>query len=127
MPRKPRTKQKPKHEEPQPVQATAIVPSIVDAGHERAGLRLVNRAIRSGWAIPEDLMEQLPKVIVGIVAKAKTDRERLRAAEVLVAMERDNMAALAAADRIERLDGGKPTELVELLPITLRVGGGSGV
>jgi hypothetical protein len=120
MPRKPRTKKAPPAD-PKPVTALAI-----EATHERAGLRLVSRAIRNRWNIPAELMDKLPSVVVGMVAKAKTDRERLRAVEVLVAMERDNMAALAAADRVERLDGGKPTELVELLPITLRVGGGSG-
>ncbi len=98
---------------------------IIEARHDRAGLRLIKRAIHNRWQIPEDLMSQLPRVVTGLVANARTDRERLRAVEVLVAMQRDNMAALQMADRIERLESGRPTEQIELAPITLRVGGGA--
>lgn len=98
--------------------------NLVERTHERAGLRLVRRAIHGRWAVPDELLESLPRVVTGMVANAKTDRERLRAVEVLVAMQRDNMAALQAADKIERLDDGNPTEVIQLAPITLRVGGG---
>mgnify|MGYP007046849936 CR=1 FL=1 len=97
--------------------------SIIERKHDRAGLRLIKRAIHNRWEIPETLMAQLPKVVTALVASARTDRERLRAVEVLVAMQRDNLAALAMADKIERLDSGTPTERIELAPITLRVGG----
>lgn len=100
--------------------------AIGDGKHDRAGLQLVRRAIHGGWQIPEELMNQLPRVVTGVIANARNDRERLRAVEVLVAMQRDNLAALVAADRIERLDDGGPTERIELAPITLRAGGGGG-
>lgn len=99
---------------------------LIEGRHDRAGLRLIKRAIYGRWDIPEELLDQLPRVVTGLVANARTDRERLRAVEVLVAMQRDNMAALQAADKVERLDEGSPTEVLELAPITLRVGGGSG-
>lgn len=99
---------------------------ILERKHDRAGLRLIKRAILGRWQIPDDLLEQLPRVVTGVVANARTDRERLRAVELIVAMQRDNMAALQMADRLERLDGGSPTELIELAPITLRVGGSGG-
>ena len=98
--------------------------NLLEPTHERAGLRLIQRAINGGWQIPEELMSQLPRVVTGMVANARNDRERLRAVEVLVSMQRDNTAALVAADKVERLDDGSPTEVIELAPITLRAGGG---
>lgn len=97
---------------------------LIEKRHERAGLRLVRRAIHGRWAVPDELLASLPRVVTGMVANARTDRERLRAVEVLVAMQRDNMAALQAADKIERLDDGSPTEVIQLAPITLRSYGG---
>jgi len=96
---------------------------IVEEKHERAGLRLIRRAIEGRWQVPDELLSSLPRVVVGMVANARTDRERLRAVEILVAMSRDNLAALQAADRLERLDEGQPTDNIQLNPITLRVGG----
>jgi len=99
---------------------------IIEKKHERAGARLIRRAIEGRWNIPDELMDQLPRVVTGLIANARSDRERLRAVEILVAMQRDNLSALQAADRIERLDEGKPTDSIQLLPITLKVGGSSG-
>ena len=96
---------------------------IIDPRHQRAGLRLVQRAIYNGWKIPDQIMEQMPKVVVQMVLNAKNDREKLRAIEVLVAMQRDNLAALQAADKIERLESGGATERIELGPISLRMNG----
>jgi hypothetical protein len=96
---------------------------VVERRHERAGARLIRRAIEGRWAIPDELLDSLPRVVAGLVANARTDRERLRAIELLVTMSRDNLAALQAADRLERLDDGLPTDNLQLGPISLRVGG----
>lgn len=99
---------------------------IIAPKQESAGMRLVARAIHGGWAIPAELMRTLPEEVRKIATDANYgERERLRAVELLASMERDNVAALVAADRIERLDGNRPTDLVRFEPITLRVGGGS--
>ena len=97
--------------------------TIVEDRHERAGLRLIRRAIEGRWQVPDELLASLPRVVVGMVANSRTDRERLRAVEILVAMNRDNLASLQTADRLERLDEGQPTDNIQLAPITLRVGG----
>ena len=91
--------------------------------HVRAGLLIIERAIRGGWAIPPHVMRTLPAVVTAIAESTESERERLRAVEVLLAMDRANSDALQAADRCERLDGGGVTERVELLPISLRPGG----
>jgi hypothetical protein len=88
---------------------------LVEEGHERAGLRLIRRAIHGRWDIPDVLLEQLPKHVTALLVGARNDREKLRAAEVLVSMNRDNIAALVHADKIERLDSGKATDRVETM------------
>lgn len=101
----------------------SFVPAEQSPRHVRAGLLLIERAIRGGWAIPPHVMRTLPAVVTAIAESTESERERLRAVEVLLAMDRANSDALQAADRCERLDGGGVTERVELLPISLRPGG----
>jgi len=106
----------------------ALARGVVEPGerHDRAGLVLVMRALREGWQIPPDVLSELPAVVVEMARNATSPRDRLRAIETLLAMQRANHDALVAADRCERLDGGGATERVELAPITLRPGGGGG-
>jgi len=111
---------------PWAAQVPQAAQQVVTPTHERAGLRLLARAIHGGWDLAPELLRDLPRVATHVVATARNDRERLRAIEVLVAMQRDNLAALQVADKVERLDGGQPTELVQLAPITLVAGGGAG-
>lgn len=100
------------------------LPSVLTDMNDRAGLVLIRRALREGWKIPPHLMATLPSVIEQMIANARHDRDRLRAVETILAMQRANMEALVHADRCERLDGGGATERVELAPITLKPGGG---
>lgn len=100
------------------------LPSVLTDMNDRAGLVLIRRALREGWKIPPHLMATLPSVIEQMIANARHDRDRLRAVETILAMQRANMDALVHADRCERLDGGGATERVELAPITLKPGGG---
>lgn len=97
--------------------------TTIDAVGHRAGLVLVRRALREGWQIPQHVLATLPEMVTRMATDAVTDRDRLRAVETLLAMQRANLDALVAADKCERLDGGGATERVELAPITLRPGG----
>jgi hypothetical protein len=51
-----------------------------------------------------------------LVDPAASPRDRLRAAEVLSAMARDQINAAIALDKIERLEGGDATERVVITP-----------
>lgn len=97
--------------------------SAIDAVGHRAGLLIVRRALREGWKIPPHVLATLPDLVTEMATNAASERDRLRAVETLLAMQRANLDALVAADRCERLDGGGATERVELAPITLRAGG----
>lgn len=90
-------------------------PQLLEDTHERAGLRLIRRAIHGRWDIPDVLLEQLPKHVTALLVNARNDREKLRAAEVIVSMNRDNISALVQADKIERLEAGLATDRVEVL------------
>jgi hypothetical protein len=101
--------------------AVTAVGGLLEQGHTRDGLRRIRQALAGGWEIPAELREQLPRVVVGMIRDARSDRDRLRAIEVLVAMQRDNVQAVALADRMDRLDNGEATERVELLPVRIGV------
>jgi hypothetical protein len=78
-------------------------------------------AVRNRWPIPEAMRKELPELASRIALNAESDRDRLRALELLAALDRDNIAALVALDRVERLDGGDVTDRIELLPISIGV------
>ena len=116
MPRKPR-KPKPQDAQPeptpQPVSPAADIPDRTAA----SALRLLQRAVREGWQIPEGVMKAAPNTATRIMLNENAPhRDRLRAAEVLAAMHRDKVNAAIALDKIERLEGGQATERMEISP-----------
>jgi hypothetical protein len=62
---------------------------LTDPAHTRGDLRQMESAIRKGWALSDKLLENLPKVLVEVVAKGSM-REKIAAARVLVAMKESN-------------------------------------
>ena len=92
-----------------------------DRGHDRETMRMLRQAVRNRWPIPPTMREAAPKIASRIAVEGATDRERLRAIEVLTAMDRDNINALAMLDKVERLDGGEATERIELAPVRIGV------
>lgn len=89
-----------------------------DRGHDRETLRMLIQAVRNRWVIPEGMRDAAPKIATRIAMSGATEREKLRAIELLAALDRDNIAALALLDKNERLDGGQATERIELRPVT---------
>jgi len=77
----------------------------------RDSLLMIRRAVENGWEIPDDWTKTLPKVMAQIVADPqRSDRVKISAMKVLVSMQGKNVDAALALDKIERLDGGEPTE-----------------
>jgi hypothetical protein len=107
----------------EPARETETTERAIDAVGHRAGLIIIQRALREGWAIPPHVLQSLPALVTEMATGAESDRDRLRAVETLLAMQRANLDSLVAADKCERLDGGGATERLELAPITLRPGG----
>ena len=86
--------------------------------HARETLVLLASAIRNGWQIPDAALRSAPNIVASMLING-TPREKLRAAEVLIRMRDSNIAALAVGDKIERLEGGSPTEIFTIHPIVL--------
>lgn len=62
-----------------------------DSGHSRADAKLISRAMRHKWKIPETLYETLPVDVQAIFDDTtEGSRERLRAAELLIKMHGQN-------------------------------------
>lgn len=87
---------------------------------ERGGkdsLRIILRAVREGWQIPEAMYDIAPRVAASMLAdKTLGARDRLRAIEILTAMARDKVSAAIALDKIQRLDGGEATDRIVVTP-----------
>lgn len=79
---------------------------------------MIRQAVTNNWEIPNEWKAVLPKICLKMVAdESRGDRERLRAIEILRAMNRDNLEAAQVLDKVERLDQGQATERIELGPI----------
>tara|TARA_R100000458_G_C8274885_1_gene249865 strand:+ start:686 stop:1036 length:351 start_codon:yes stop_codon:yes gene_type:complete len=84
----------------------------------RESLRMIKQAVTNGWDIPAEWKGALPGLCMTIAMdELRGDRERLRAVEILRAMQRDNLDAAQVLDKVERLDVGQATERIELGPI----------
>jgi hypothetical protein len=106
--------------EPQPDPQGDWGESIVRRDKPRGDLRMLEAAIRNGWAIPAIAYEALPKLVIDIALNAKGERERLAAVRALTTMHKDNVDTFSVADRAARLDDGLATERIELAPIRLQ-------
>jgi len=97
---------------------TAMMDAMQDgAGSVRSTMQLLAQAVKNRWVIPPEMRDAAGKLARHIAVHGKTDRDRLRAVELLAALDRDNIAALLALDKVERLEGGNATERIELAPI----------
>lgn len=63
--------------------------------------RLIERAIEHGWDIPEELRRRLPLEMAKIVLKSEDERQKIRAASVIVAMNGQNQRAQPAVRKHE--------------------------
>ena len=78
-----------------------------------ADLSLIHKAICGGWLIPQELMAELPEMALKIArATEEGTRERLRAMEILRAMQRDNVEAAVLLARFEADAGVTRTKIV---------------
>jgi len=106
----PRNKRKPKGDK---VGKHGTIP--IDASAEAsAALTILKRAVYNGWEIHPEIIESIPKLAALIIANGESDRDKLRAMEVLQRLVRDRWEAAIELDRIQRLERGEATERVEI-------------
>ena len=80
----------------------------------RQTMALVRTACLERWPVTAAMKAKAVEQVCEIAAKAEGDRERLRANEIITAMDRANIEALVALDKLERLDAGENTENITL-------------
>lgn len=79
-------------------------------------MALIRRAVRNRWIIPARVYEAAPAIVGRILVDPATDaREKIRAAQTLAMLDRNNADLLIEANRIERLNEGMSTENVALV------------
>lgn len=76
--------------------------SPMSAYQARQTLRLVARAARLGWNVPEETREEAPKLAWSLAQGADDDRTKINALRTLVAMEAQNVALAIEEDRATR-------------------------
>ena len=85
---------------------------LIDPHHQRESMRIITMAVNKGWNIPEQWMDKLPAIAAKIATGSGSDRDRLRALEVLKSMAKDRFDAACELNKIERLDKHQPTEII---------------
>ena len=75
------------------------------------GMRLIRRAVLNGWKIPERAKEVLPAMVLEIAESSPSQRDRIRAVELLNSLEKSNVEASEKLDKMERLESGQPTDI----------------
>ena len=83
------------------------------AKRKMADARLAGRASKERWPIPAAAKAQLAQMVVDLAHRPGLDpRDRLRAAQVAVTMEGQNLQDQQDREKNLRLDEGRPTERI---------------
>ena len=109
----------PKPENPEGGQGGAL---LADEKRVRGDRKLLGRAIRAGWNIPEAMKDKAVRVVDSLLesdhAKLQTEGVKL-----LTVMNAQNQADDALEAKFDRLDEGKPTDVVFVCPPPRVIGG----
>ncbi len=73
----------------------------VRPGEARSTLRMIERAIKNGWDIPENIRRVLPQVAAKVLVEGKSDSAKLRAVEVLSLMHDREVGRLFELLKVE--------------------------
>ncbi len=121
------------------VSAEPIV--LADPHHTRGDLKMIETAIRNGWAVPNDKRPKIVARMLEIVEKRKTqvmtregpaevdstaDVNSIAAAKVLVLMNAQDQDDDHEAEKYRRIDSGKATERTDTRAVVLHVKGVDG-
>jgi hypothetical protein len=87
---------------------------LADPHHAAQDAKLVARALRNRWPIPEHMRPKIVDRLVGIATDSPDDGDAIKAASVLRTMDGDNMTMELEEAKNARLDEGKATQAVQL-------------
>jgi len=86
---------------------------LADPHHAAQDAKLVARALRNRWPIPEHMRPKIVDRLVGIATDSPDDGDAIKAASVLRTMDGDNMTMELEEAKNARLDEGKATQAVQ--------------
>ena len=87
---------------------------LADPHHAGMDAKLLRRALRERWPIPEAKRPTIVERLVKIVDESPDDGDAIKAASVLRSMDADNLTAAIEAEKNERLDSGKATQAIQM-------------
>jgi hypothetical protein len=87
---------------------------LADPHHAGMDAKLVKRALRERWPIPDKMRPRIVDRLVDIVDNSPDNGDAIKAASVLRSMDADNLTAAIEANKNLRMDEGKPTQTVQL-------------
>lgn len=90
-----------------------ILDDLEDDHRKRGTYRMLERALRAGLDMPETVMTAAVNTAIKDMAE-KDGRIRARAREFLLAVQTKSVEAAIALDKIDRLDGDKPTDRLHI-------------
>lgn len=91
-----------------------LVHDMNDPHRSRGAFAMLAAAIKNQWPIPEAAIEAAPKVAARMLLEGTTDRVKISAIKLLLAMQKNNIEALETLHKIERLESGQSTENVRV-------------
>lgn len=79
----------------------------VDLRTSASTMKMIEAAVRRQWGIPDVVKENAAKIAAKIALEGRSDRDKLRAIQVLAALERDNIETLGELWSKQRTTEGK--------------------
>lgn len=87
---------------------------------QRSDTRLLERALKARWPIPNERREAITQKLADLAAGDETKpRTRISAARALKEMDSLNQGDEHTAEKYGRIDAGQATELIEGIEITV--------
>jgi hypothetical protein len=90
---------------------------LADPGHAAQDAKLVRRAIRNGWNVPDSAKPRIVGRLVTIVDQSPDDGDAIKAASVLRSMDAQDQDLAIKEHELARVDNGQATQAVQLYGI----------
>lgn len=93
-----------------PANGETLIAHLADETTAAETMKTLRRAARGGWKIPEKALKRAPRMVAKHALGSTDPMLIIEATKTLAILRRDNINALEASHRIERLEAGESTE-----------------
>lgn len=95
--------------------------ALDDSLSDSKNINLLRRAVRENWAVDAKIKADGVRYACDIAATSDDDRARIAAVKTLVEMDRVNQTDFWNADKNERIDNHKATEVIQYQAPTVNI------